>query len=283
MKEKFSIPLIKEHRVLKLIEALQCIDEYPYNREKQRNCILKLYPNKVEKSVFRGMIIPTLRYLGLIVGFGKAIRLSINGKIIVESGKLGGREAIRVASIVFLEMDKRTFGFIENLKKNQNIAKEDFIDLISQKLEGVQKKRKEERINRWLRILEGCKLIEFKGRRLIVLNKKNCEQAEKELNAKSKRRLFKKILFEEYTSLPLYETAGIVDIPLLRQLVAITYYKKHNMILTESQFDELLREFPLVTDDYVISLGQPMGAEEKLFRYKGSYYRTLSITFFKKR
>lgn len=279
MKGKYSIPLLKEHRLSKIIEALKCIDKHPYSREKQRNCILKLYPSKTEKSVFRGMIIPTLRYLGLIVGFGKAIRLSSNGKIIVEAEKRSRNKAVQVARIVFLEIDKKTFGFVENFDKNQKIAKTDFIDFISQKLEQMPRKRKEERINRWLRILKGCELIKFKGRS-ITLDEKNYEQAKKELNVGSKRRLFKKMLLEEYKSLPLYETAGIVDIPLLRQRVAIKYYEK-NMILTESQFDELLGGLPLVTDDYVISLGQPMGAEEKLFHYKGNYYRTLSVTFFK--
>lgn len=279
MKEKPSIPLLKEHRISKIIQALKCIDKYPYSREKQRDCILKSYPNKIEKSVFRGMIIPTLRYLGLIVGFGGAIRLSSNGKIIVEAEKRSKKEALRVARIIFLEMDTKKFGFIENLKKNQKIAKKDFIALVGQKLEGIPKKRKEERINRWLKILEGCKLIEFKEKS-IILNEENYNDARKELLASSKRPLFKKLLFEVYESLPLLETAGIVDIPLLRQRVAIKYYEK-NMILTESQFDELLRKLPLVTDDYVISLGQPMGAEEKLFRYRGNYYRTLSITFFK--
>ena len=277
MKERASIPLLKEHRVSKIIEALKCIDKSPYNREKQRQCILKLYPNKTEKSVFRGMIIPTLRYLGLIVGFGKAIRLSSNGRIIVEAEKKSTNRAIQVGRIVFLEIDKKTFGFVEELK-NQKIAKKDLVDLISQRLEQMPRKRKEERINRWLRILEGCKLIKSK-KGLITLDKKNYEQAEKELNVKSKHRSFRKILLEEYKSTPLYETAGIVDIPLLRQRVAVKYFDK-NMILTESQFDELLGKLPLVTEDYVISLGQPMGAEEKLFHYRGNYYRTLSITFF---
>lgn len=283
MKETFSIPLIKEHRVPKLIEALKCIDYYPYDREKQRACILKLYPDKTEKSVFRGMIIPTLRYLGLILGFGKAIRLSSNGKLIAEAEKRGGKKkSLEVARAVFLKVDKRKFGFIELIKRNSNIAEKDFISLICQKLEDMPKKRKEERIRRWLRVLRGCELIKFKEGKYIM-HKKNYEKTEKELNARSKYRFFKKILFKTYSLAPLHETAGVIDIPFLRQLVAVEFFEKHDMILTESQFDELLDKLSLVTDDYVISLGQPMGAEEKLFRYKGNYYRTLSITFFKER
>jgi len=281
MKERPSIPLLKEDRVSKLIKALQCINQHPYSREKQRSCILRLYPNKTEKSVFRGMIIPTLRYLGLILGFGEAIRLSGNGKIIVEAAKRSIEEARRVARVVLLDEDKRTFHFVEILRRNPNILKKNFIDLKCQEIEGKPRKRVEERINRWLRVLKECGLIELREER-INPRKKNYKDAEKELNAEPKSRLFRRVLFEQYRSFPSYETAGIVDIPLLRQLVAIRYYTDHNMILTESQFDELLRRLPFVTEDYVVSLGQSMGAEEKLFLYKGNYYRTLSITFFEK-
>jgi len=280
MKVKSSMPLIKEHRISKLIESLKFIDKYPYNREKQSEYILKLYPGKTEKSVFRGMIIPTLRYLGLIIGSGKAIRLSSNGKIIVEAEKIGEKEAVRVARIVFLELDKKLFNFIEILK-SQIIRKSYFIELISKKLKNITEKQKLERINRWLIILEQSNLITLKDD-LIILNDEIYKNAEKELNILPKLFLFKKNVFEEYRSLPLYERGGIIDIPFLRQIVASKFYLKYKMVLTEDKFDKLLTEIPLVTDDYIISLGQPMGAEEKLFHYKdNNYYITLNIRFLK--
>jgi len=281
MREESSIPLLKEHRLSKLVEALKCIDKYSYDREKQRRCIIELYPGKTEKSVFRGMVIPTLRYLGLIVGFGKAIRLSGNGKIFVEAEKKGKEEVIRVARVIFLEIDKKMFKFIEELKRCKNTTKKDLINLLSPKMEGISEKQKNERINRWLNVLEECKLVRF-DRGLIKLDEENCKRAEIELNLLPPLSSFKEMLFEVYKSLPLNETAGMVDIPLLRLQVAINYYKKYNIILTESKFDNLLGRLPLVTDEYIVSLGQPMGAEEKLFHYKGNYYKTLSITFFKK-
>ena len=73
-----------------------------------------------------------------------------------------------------------------------------------------------------------------------MLQKENLHQAEKELEITFKSPKFKTILFEEYSLLPYSETAGIVDIALLRELVAMRFYKEYGMILTESQFDELL-------------------------------------------
>jgi hypothetical protein len=279
MKEKYVVPLIKEHRISKLIGAIECIDSHPFNREKQRGCILNLYSGKTEKSVFRGMIIPSTRSLGLIIGYGDAIRLSSNGKLILEGKKKNIKEAYRIARTIFLEIDQNIFHFVEQLKKKSSIPEGHFIELVLPRIEAVSEKQKKERVKRWLEILKDCELV-MSANRTISLEKENCERTEKELKIEPKHPLFKGILFIEYKSLPFQETAGIVDIAVLREHVALSFYRKHNMILTESQFDELLRNIPLVTNDYVISLGQPMGAEEKLFFFKGNYYRTLSITFF---
>lgn len=60
------------------------------------------------------------------------------------------------------------------------------------------------------------------------------------------------------------------------------FYARHNLIVTEEQFDELLRGVKFATDDYIISLGRAMGAEEKLFKHEDNYYRTVSIRFLNK-
>lgn len=288
MKEKRSIPLIKENRISKLMDVLNCFNEYPYNREKQRDCVLELYSDKSEKSVFRGMVIPSLRYLGLIIGYEDLIRPSANGKLILEGRKKSEEEALRVAGTIIFELDKVKFVFIQKLKQVTEsmgvINKKDYIKLLSQEIEGPSEKQKEERVKRWTGALEDCRLIKSKDKkRYIMIQKENLQQAEKELEIALKSPKFKSILFEEYNSLPYSETAGIVDIALLRELVAMRFYKKYEMILTESQFDELLSKFSFVTDRYIISLGHPMGAEEKLFYYNGEYYRTLSIRFFKEK
>lgn len=280
-KKKYSIPIIKEKRVSKLVSGLNCFDKYPYNREKQKDCILKLYPGKSEKSVFRGMIIPSLRYLGLIVGYEDLIRPSANGKLILEARKRGKEETIRATRILMLELDNKKFGFIKRLNQIVNLG--DFINLISKKIEIPSEKQKEERIIKWLDILDECKLVKYKGKKSIILQKENINRAEAELKiSPQKNCMFKDILFEKYKSLPHSETAGIIDIAVLRELVAIEFYRKHNLILTEFQFDKLLGQIPFVTEDYIISLGHPMGSEEKLFYYKGEYYRTLNIRFLKK-
>ena len=66
---KRKIPLLKEYRLYFLIKALICFDNYPFEREKQRNCIIKNYSitkdrdsDHWDKSIFRGMVIPSLKF-----------------------------------------------------------------------------------------------------------------------------------------------------------------------------------------------------------------------------
>ena len=282
-----KVPLIKENNIAMLIKSMECIDKHAFNREAQRDCILTLYPNKSEKSVFRGMVIPSLRHLGFIVGYSDLIRLTANGKLLLESKKQGNNEFKRVSSVVFLEIDSDKFKFIEEIQKlegaNNKSGQDDVIRVLSQKVEGPSQKQKRERITRWLKILEQCALLKKeKGTIDIHLLYGNLENAQEHLDWQPKLSRFKKILFDGYLSLA-GETAGVVDIVDLREHVALSFYRDNKNVLTEKRFDELLKSLPLVTDDYVVSLGHPMGAEEKLFVYEGDYYRTLSITFFKER
>ncbi|MBA7716233.1 hypothetical protein ES703_125301 [subsurface metagenome] len=87
---------------------------------------------------------------------------------------------------------------------------------------------------------------------------------------------FKSYFFKAYFELA-EKSAGIVDIPDLRERVSIRVLRVHKMILTEDQFDKMLRDILFKTDEYIISLGKPMGAREKLFEYKGDYFRTLLV------
>lgn len=271
-----KIPMIKENRIEKIVDCLQCIDKYAYNREKFRDCVLQLYPGKSEKSVFRGMVIPTLRHLGLILGYADFIRVSANGKLILKSKEFGEEEFKRVLRASFLEIDNQLFNFISELEKMSvyRVSEDTFLENIVEKIEGVSIKQKIERIKRWLKVLEQCDFVKTNKNLSILFE--NLTKGKSDLNSEKKEKNFKEYLFKSYSFLAPY-SAGIVDIADLRAEVALQIYLEKREILTEIQFDNLLRKLPIVTDEYIISLGQPMGAEEKLFKYGENYYRTMSI------
>ena len=279
-----KIPLIKEYRVDKLKNCLKYIDTYSFNRDKQKEFILSLYPDKKdkdpehkEKSVFRGMVIPSLRHLGLIVGYGDLLRTSANGKLIIESELTSKNLHQRVLRAVIYEIDQNIFQFIDVLRENDSINIRNFLQLMN--INAPSEKQKKERISHWFSILKEVELINYNAKN-IILNEHKYNQILSDVGVDNKSMEdFKKYLFKAYFELS-KKTAGIIDIADLRENVALKLLRENKIILTENQFDEMLRKIPFATDDYIISFGRPMGAEEKLFERNGNYFRTLSIKFF---
>lgn len=283
---KKKIPLIKEYRIDKIKSCLKCIDKYSFNRDKQKECILSLYPDKKgkdsehkEKSVFRGMVIPSLKHLGLIIGYGDFLRVSANGKLIIESELMSKNLHQCVLRAVIYEIDQNIFQFIDVFRDTDSISIQNFLQLMN--INAPSEKQKKERISHWFSILKEAKLINYNAQN-ITLNEHKYNQILSDVDVDNKNMEdFKKYLFEVYFELS-KETAGIVDIADLRENVAVKLLRENKIILTENQFDEMLRKIPFATDSYIISFGRPMGAEEKLFKYKDNYFRTLSIQVFKR-
>jgi len=271
-------PLIKEYRISKLIECLKCFDKFVYNREKQRDCVLSLYPNKMEKSlehmeksIFRGMVIPSLRYLGLIIGYGDLIKPSANGKLIIES-KFNNDLHKRCLRAIVYEVDRDVFNFLSIIEQNR-YSKNALIEELSKRINSSSNKQKKERIEKWLSILYQVELIMYLDS--VTIKEENYKQTLLDIDADLKNfKRFEEFVVSEYYNLG-RGTAGIVDIRTLREFVGVRFIKECKEILTENQFDYLFRKFISTTKKYHISLGEPMGADQKLFKYKDNFYKTI--------
>ena len=274
------LPLIKENRVDKIKAALKCMDTHPFDRKKQRDCILELYPGKTEKSVFRGMVVPSLRHLGFIIGHGGGLRVSANARIIIDSENIRDDLHRRTLRAVICEVDNTKFEFIDILGDETPIMLTNFIEKMTPTLDSINDSRIRERVVSWLAILEQVELISNTGTKL-NLNESNRKQTANDLDISNMNaEQFRLLLFDEYLKLG-RNSAGIVDITDLRSSIASIILTKEHKIVTEGMFDNLLRSIPFATESYLISLGRPMGAEEKLFRYKSNHYRTISIQYLK--
>ncbi len=233
-----KIPLIKEYRIQKLEECLRCIDKHAYHREKQRDCVLALYPNirnktleHREKSIFRGMVIPSLRYLGLIVGFGDMIKPSANGKLIIESHFHNELHERCWRAIVY-EIDKTIFNFLMNIGQRQ-FFKEEIIRVLSDQILGASEKQKRERIEKWLSILHQTGLIVYSEK--VGINEKHYNQVLMDINPNLKDfDKFCEYIIQEYHRLG-KNLAGIVDIRELREAVALRFLKENYKVLIENQ------------------------------------------------
>ena len=278
-----NVPLLKETRLDTIVRCLECISDFPYNRDKQRECILKLYPGKSEKSVFRGMVIPTLRKTGLILGYDRFIRVSANGSLLVESKRKSEKLHTRAKRALILDIDRGKFGFVKELSDFGNnvksISRKQFSDLLASKIASPSAKQSLERVDHWINLLEQVGILTENEQETISANKQSYEQANADLTVKgAKIAKFSEYLIEACKEL-IKEIGAIIDIADLRDRVAIRLLNNEEEILTERQFDERFREVPLATGEYIISLGRPMGAEEKLLSYNGKYYRTLTVQF----
>ncbi|MDP3298406.1 MAG: hypothetical protein Q8N09_12605 [Thermodesulfovibrionia bacterium] len=279
MKKKV-IPLIKEYRIQKLFKVMGCFEQYPFNRDGLRECILKLYQDKEEKSIFRGMVIPSLRHLGLILGYDEDLRLSANGNLIVIARKKSEEEGLRVFRAILTEIDDLDIKILKMIAK-KNIDFDALKQSLIIKIEAPSEKQARERINHWVSMLLEAGLL-MKEKKIEIASG-ILSQVEKDLDISTKKDKFEKIFFETYASIfKKQENVPIVDIPDIRTDVSTLFYIKYNLVITESMFDQMLKMIPLATDEYVISLGRAMGAEEKLFKYEDNYYRTVSIRFLNK-
>lgn len=265
---------------------LDCVSKNEYNRDGFLECVLDLYSGKSEKSVFRGMAIPTLRRLGLIVGYEHAIRLSANGKLVCLAKDRNKLEGMRALRAVQYELDCKIAGFIAELLKVYPIQEEKFIDLLKAQFVFADKKGKaisgiptHERIKDWLSFLVFSELLYRDGKGLFV-NSKSFDKVRKDTDSGQKREPFATALLNTYNNVA-RENLGVrtVEIEELRRAMATDAYVSQNSILTEKQFDDLLRQMPKITDKYTIAFGRSMGAEEKLLQIGNEYYQTISIRF----
>jgi hypothetical protein len=237
---------------------------------------MKLYPGKSEQSVFRGMVIPSLRALGFILGFNDFIKISANGKLILESKKKSNTLFYKTLRVIFYEIDQEYFKVLDIFHRISDISKEELFNNFENNIESGSLKQKKERFNHWLSILIEIKLLNNNNNNIIYLLKENFSQSLYDSDSRNKELIkFKNTLLKSYLELS-PKSAGIVDIVNLREDVS-TYYLKEQIILSEKQFDELLSRLPFISsNEYIISLGSPIGSG-KLFEYENKKYRTLTI------
>ncbi|MBI2757999.1 MAG: hypothetical protein HYX49_04905 [Chloroflexi bacterium] len=288
-KNKISLPVLKAWG--RIFELLECIYDHPYDRTGFQEAVVQLYGgDKSSKSVFRGMAIPTLRNLGLILGYGDNIRASANGYLLHMTRKEDQSEGLRVLRALLVELDEN-IGVLSYLAEKSTIVITDFLQNWLDKImtsevrrstnPKAQERAARERLLDWINFLTFSEIL-YKNHDHIRIDDTNLQRTKKDLDitALYKRENFQSLLFTSYKKI-VFEQKGMstVEIDNLRKETSVSMYEKHKVLLTERQFDGLLSELPKVSNKYVMTLGRSMGADEKLYFYQGKYYQTLFIRF----
>lgn len=273
---QIEMPLLKENNAPRILDIVRAFKAHPLDRDAQRDAVVGLYGDKEEKSVFRGMVIPTLRKLGIIQGWEDMLFLSGNGNLVAAAASDEAASGLRALRAVLLEEDRRHLSLIETMPA------EALIDALyaeyAPKVKAAQLPQAEERVERWIMLLSSAGLLKKEGKKVGV-NAGSLADAKKDLElTPDKRKNFPKYLFDAYAKTTASQRGiDVVDISELRVIVGESYWKTDKSIVTEAQFDAMLVDLPLNTEKYMLSFGKPMGPEEKLFSLKGSYYRTMSV------
>jgi hypothetical protein len=286
---KKTLPVLKAWK--RIFELLECINDHPYNRDGFQEAVLKLYADKSSKSVFRGMAIPTLRRLGFIVGYADVIRISANGALVHTARQESKSEGLRALRAVLLEMDDE-IGLLSYLENKPAVPIQDLIDdwtprvyisdsRVAHKPE-ARNRAARERLLDWVNFLTFAELLYSSGQNVRV--DAGCltrTRNDIDANTSEKRESFSQNLFKAYRKI-VVEQSGIktVEIERLRKELAIRIYGQSHLLITEKQFDVLLKEYPKASDEYTIAFGRSMGADEKLFFFQGKHYQTMSIRFY---
>ena len=279
-----NLPVIKEYRLDRLTKCLECIGKFESNRVNQRNCILSHYSNDKnsdiehrEKSIFRGMVLSSLRILRLILGKADMIKLSANGKLIVISYNTNLDLYDRVISLIIFELDCDLFNLLSYIvESKKTVYKKEIYQKLKDIMVGISDTQKTERLDKWISILKQAKLI-LGVKKTLEIRKTTYEQILKDYSIDNlELDLFRKHFLDSYNELG-RSTSGIVDIRKLREETITRLFLISNQIFTERKFDESLRSLNLEDEGYLVSFGKPMGGGEKLFEYKNKYYKTIHI------
>lgn len=285
---KVTLPVLKAWK--RIFELLECISDHPYDRDGFQEAVLKLYPGKSPKSVFRGMAVPTLRSLGFIVGYADIIRISANGALVHTARQESKSEGLRALRAVLLEMDEES-GLLSFLEDKSAITVQDLIDRwtpyvdisdsrVAHKPE-ARNRAARERIRDWVNFLTFAELL-YSDRQCILIDTNHLAQTRHDTSAAKKAELFGENFFLVYNKIVAGQK-GIktVEIERLRKELAIRLCDQLHLLVTERQFDALLEQLPKVSDQYTITFGRSMGADEKLFLFQGKYYQTVSVRFYR--
>jgi len=286
---RVTLPVLKAWE--RIFELLKCINDHSYDRNGFQEAVLELYPGKSPKSVFRGMAVPTLRSLGFIVGYAGVIRISANGALVHAARQEATPEGLRALRAVLLEMDDE-IGILSYLEDKPAIPIQVLIDDWTLKVDisdsrvthkpQARNRAARERIRDWVNFLAFAELLYTSGQD-IRADTMHLAQTRNDIDASvpKKRKGFDENFLKVYKRI-VVEQNGIrtVEVEHLRKDLATRVYGQSRLLITEKQFDALLKEFPKISDQYTITFGHSMGADEKLFFFQGQYYQTVSIRFY---
>jgi len=249
--------------------VLDALRSNEFDRDGFRIGVMELFEaDKDEKSVFRGMAVPTLRSLGLMAGFDREMRLTANGSIV---GLGLARQPMDRAPLAVVLQDIESRRNLDRVWRGKPVREAEAVDMLIEQ-ESAEGKRAGDvagRVRRWLGYLEFAGLLERRELSGELVRRPRAP-------ARISKREFAGKLRDCYRTLsPRTVGEAIVPVEDVRRCVAQAFYAD-GRILISSGFDACLERLLIGAGEGVF-LHRSMGADEALFVSQGVGYSSLSI------
>lgn len=263
-----------------ICQAVQILYHYGENRNELREHVLSMFNSTDQKSVFRGMYVPTMRALGLTLGFGQEIRCSSNGRLLFEAYSKSNDEGKRVLGKLLVEIDEGNYAIVYFLRERLVTEHKSIVEFITSKdtslgLTPLSYKVTSERARKFLRYLAEGQVVKQHDSQY-TLDEAGYQRAKADTDI-FKVPEFWNILLSCYNSIK-EMNVGFPSVPIyqLRDKVSKQFYQR-GIALTEQEFDSLIAGLPRIQSDYIIKFSRPMMESEKLLHLGGEVHSGIAI------
>ena len=284
-----SIPALKAP-ASKVIRLVEIVHRWTGNRKAMDDAIVK-YLRDVSgasrRNLIRAYAVPTLSHLGLIEGRGENLRCSPDGESLVNAAQQNDDAGLRRFGYLLHTLDsEKGFQVLSELvdmqADEQPVSRDDLgtrlwtkyrSQLAEQRLTSAMLA---DRLAKWLAYLEYVRFIDLLDAD-ITLNPAQIEASLAANKVEVADELFRRLLFEGYEELKSHAMgSAYVPIPDVRRYVA-GHLLEQGTPISEAQFDDLLRQQPRVTEEYVILLSPPGHRSDRGIWIGKDYFYYLSI------
>ncbi len=276
-----NIKSLKLNSFQDVLNSVKCISSYQNNRMLQKKCIIDTFLSRneklrvkpvqdLEKSIFRGMVIPSLRHMGLILGYG-IIQASANGFLLSQDSSPifpNIKSAVIIESGGFLFDDSSIFG---------KLSRPEFVNEFKEGSEIIipPEDISSEKRKRWVNILKGADIAYRTDSVWRLRTEEIFDYYHRRDYLCSNSSIFSEILSKCYDSYK--HKSPFVGINILRRSVAEFALRHYSLVITENTFDDCLRKLKQFSKEYGIDFGLPMNQQERAFKIGNKYYSTLRL------
>jgi hypothetical protein len=259
-------------------------ENHPSNPKELWNSIVRFYRKNSsrvhppsEKNIVRAVTLTSLRHLGLVQGIWPHVRLTANGRQVLDNLNHGPSEASRVLGRIVLDVDEARAHVVSTLQDAQGgLDEAELLKELARRFRSESEESKrvlEDRLAKWLLWLDYFELVSTRQDNRYELNKPLIEAYRSNKHFELTKEEFLQKLFAKYQELRVGRPDLVyMPIPDLRDAVC-----QEVPGMLHNDFYKLLVSIKRNTEKYSILLSEPMTRQEGGLRLDNKYFYYVAI------